>query len=196
MQWAVDKCSKVCISSYVIQIPSLLDSGSEVTLLWQSYFNKNILPKIKLVTGEKANAHTLFKLTVIDDGHMPMRMYTKLDLTFLWLKVPNISMLITEEPNQVLNKEHQTKLPGIVGWNLIWLSYSMFIQKYGKQDLTHLYVLKASILYYFPNCASFTILAHERTKHWEQHLESCPNKLKIISPQRQMTCLKERPMEF
>ena len=38
MQHAVAKCSKVCISAHGIQIPSLLDSGSEVTLLWQSYF--------------------------------------------------------------------------------------------------------------------------------------------------------------
>ena len=40
-------------------------------------------------------------------------------------------MLITEEPNQVLDKEHQTKLPGIVGWSLIQLSYNTFIDKYG-----------------------------------------------------------------
>ena len=33
MQYAVAKCPKVCISAHGIQIPSLLDSGSEVTLL-------------------------------------------------------------------------------------------------------------------------------------------------------------------
>ena len=51
MQGAVAKCLKVCISTHAIQIPSLLDSSSEVTLLWQSYFKKHILPKIKLATG-------------------------------------------------------------------------------------------------------------------------------------------------
>ena len=61
MQCAVAKCPKVSISAHGIQIPSLLDSGSEVTLLWQSYFDQHILPKIKLATGEKANAHYLFK---------------------------------------------------------------------------------------------------------------------------------------
>ena len=40
-------------------------------------------------------------------------------------------MLITEELNQVRDKKHQTKLPGIVGWNLIWLSYNVFVPKYG-----------------------------------------------------------------
>ena len=62
---------------------------------------------------------------------MPIKMYTELDLTFLELKVPNVGMLIAEEPNQVLDKKHQTRLPGIVGWNLIQLSYNMFVQKYG-----------------------------------------------------------------
>ena len=131
MQCTVAKCPKVCISAHGIQIPSLLNSGSEVTLLWQSYFNKHILTKIKLASGDKANTHTLFKLTVGNDGQMPIKMYTELDLTFLGLKVPNVGMLITEEPNKVLDKKHQTKLPGIVGWNLFQLSYNMFIQKYG-----------------------------------------------------------------
>ena len=62
---------------------------------------------------------------------MPIKMYTKLDLTFLGLKVPKVGVLIAEEPNQVLDKKHQTRLPGIIGWNLIWLSFDVFIQKYG-----------------------------------------------------------------
>ena len=45
--------------------------------------------------------------------------------------MPNVGVLITEEPNQVLDKKHHKKLPGIVGRNLIWLSYNMFVQKYG-----------------------------------------------------------------
>ena len=105
MQHAVAKCSKVCISTHGIQIPSLLDSGSEVTLLWQLYFDQHILPKIKLATGGKADAHSLFKLTVANDGQMPIKMYTKLDLTFLGLKVPKVGILIAEEPNQVLDKK-------------------------------------------------------------------------------------------
>ena len=73
MQHAVAKCPKVCISAHGIQIPSLLDSSSEVTLLWQSYFDQHILPKIKLATGEKADTHCLFKLTVANDGQMPIK---------------------------------------------------------------------------------------------------------------------------
>ena len=45
--------------------------------------------------------------------------------------MPNVEVLIAEEPNQVLDEKHQTRLPGIVGWNLIQLSYDMFVKKYG-----------------------------------------------------------------
>ena len=41
MQHAVARSPKVCISAHAIQIPSLLDSGSDVTLFRQSYL-KNI----------------------------------------------------------------------------------------------------------------------------------------------------------
>ena len=104
MQYAVAKCPKVCISAHGIQIPSLLDSSSEVTLLWQLYFNQHILPKIKLATGEKADAHRLFKLTVANDGQMPIKMYTELDLMLLGFKVPKVGILIAEELDQVLDK--------------------------------------------------------------------------------------------
>ena len=93
----VAKCLKVCISAHKIQITSLLDSGREVALLWQFYFNKYILPKIKLAMGEKADTHSLFRLTVANDGQMPIKMYIKLNLTFLGLKVPHVGVLIAEE---------------------------------------------------------------------------------------------------
>ena len=75
IQCAVAKCPKVCISAHGIQIPSLLDSSSKMTLLQQSCFDKHILSKINLATGEKANAHNLFKLTVANDRQMPINPY-------------------------------------------------------------------------------------------------------------------------
>ena len=131
MQCAFAKSPKVCIKALGIQIPSLLDLGSEVTLLRQTYFEKHLLPKIQVATSEKANAHQLFHLTVANDGQLPVKMYMELDINFLGLKVPKVGILIVEDPSQVLDKKHQSKLPGIVGWNLIWLSYNRFVEKHG-----------------------------------------------------------------
>ena len=131
MQCAVARSPKVSINAHGIQIPSLLDSGSDVMLLRQAYFEKHLLPKIQEVTGEKAEAHQLFHLTVTNNGQLPVKMYVELDINFLGLKVPNVGVLIVDDPTQVLDKKHQTKLPGIVGWNLIWLSYNAFVEQYG-----------------------------------------------------------------
>ena len=104
---------------------------SEVMLLRQSYFEQHLLPKIKSAMSKKADMHKLFNLTVTNDGQLPIKMYTELDINFLRLKVPNGGVLVIEDPSQVLDKKHQSKLLGIVGWNLVWLSYNVLVKKYG-----------------------------------------------------------------
>ena len=114
----------------------LLDSGNEVTLLRQSYFVHHLLPEIKSVTSEKADPHKLFNLTVANDWQLTIEMYTELDITFLGLNVPNVGMLVVEDPSLVLDKKHLSKPTGIVGWNLVWLSYIVFVEKYGTSGFS------------------------------------------------------------
>ena len=57
--------------------------------------------------------------------------HMELDINFLGLKMPNVGILIVEDLSQVLDKKCQSKPPGIVGWNLIWLSYNAFVEKHG-----------------------------------------------------------------
>ena len=130
MQCSVAESPKVSISAHEIQIPSLLDYDSEVMLLRQSYFEQHILTKIKLVMSEKADTHKLFILIVTNDGKLLIGMYTKHDITCLGLKVPNFGMLIIDDPSQMFDKKHQSKLPGMVGKNLVWPSYKVFVRKY------------------------------------------------------------------
>ena len=54
MQRAVATCPKVNMGCGRKRIPSLLDSGSQVTLICQSFFEQDILPHIKPSNGEKA----------------------------------------------------------------------------------------------------------------------------------------------
>ena len=195
MQRAVASSPKVCISAHGIQIPSLLDSGSDVMLLRQAYFEKHLLPKIQAVTSEKAKTHQLFHLMVTNDGHLPVKMYTELDINFLGLKVPNVGVLIIDDPSQVLDKKHQSKLPGIVGWNLIQLFDNAFVENMGHHDLTLLYVQRELILYCSPNCVYSIIQPQITTMYWACHLTLCPNKLNKLYPQTQMTCVKKKDQQ-
>ena len=111
-------------------IPSLLDSGSQFTLICQCFFEQQILPHIKPSDGEKAKAHQLLQLTAANNGKLPISMYVELDLDFLGIVVPKVGVLITKEPNESLESCYKSKLPGMVDWNLIKLAYEVFVKNY------------------------------------------------------------------
>ena len=54
-----------------------------------------------------------------------MSLYVKLDIDLLGV-VPKAGVLNTQEPNETLDECHETKLPGVIGWNLIKLAYEVF----------------------------------------------------------------------
>ena len=41
------------------------------------------MPKVKVPTGEKADAHSLFHLNVANDGQLPVKIHVELDGSFL-----------------------------------------------------------------------------------------------------------------
>ena len=131
MQRAMATCPRINMECGRKRIPSLLDSGNQVTLICQSFFEQEILPHIEPTDGEKVKAHQLFQLTAANNGKLPISMYVELDLDFLGIVVPKVGVLITQEPNELLETCHKTKLPGMVGWNLIKLAYQVFVKNYG-----------------------------------------------------------------
>ena len=131
MQRAMATCPKVNMGCGRKKIPSLLDSGSQVTLICQSFFEQEILPHFKTSDGEKAEVYQLFQLTAANNWKLPISMYVELDLNFSGIVVPKVGFLITQEPNALLDTHHKTKLPDVVGWNLIKLAYEVFVENYG-----------------------------------------------------------------
>ena len=113
---AMAKCPRINMGcGRKMMIPSLLDSGSQVKLICQSFFKQEILPYIEPSEGEKAKAHQLFQLIAANNGKLPISMYVELDLDFLGIVVPKVGVLIIQEPNERLETCHKTKLPGVVG---------------------------------------------------------------------------------
>ena len=77
-----------------------------------------------------ADTHHLFDLTSASGGAIPVSRYVELEIEFLGLHVPKVGFLITQNPNNVLDPDHRTRLPRIVGWNLVKLAYQEFLKKY------------------------------------------------------------------
>ena len=74
-------------------------------------------------------------MTAANNGKLPASIYVELDFDFLGVIVHKVGVPITQEPNKLLDDCHKTKLPGVIGWNLIKLAYQVFINKFGQKNL-------------------------------------------------------------
>ena len=130
MKRAVAKCPSIKLKIMGESVDTLLDSGSMVSLMQQDHFNQYFRLQLGPAEGSIADAHHLFDLTSASGGAIPLCRYVELDVEFLGLHVPKVGFLITQNPNKVLDPDHQTRLPGIVGWSLVKPTYEEFLTKY------------------------------------------------------------------
>ena len=129
-KWALAKYPSIELNVMGESVPSLLDSGSMVSLMWQDHFHRYFRSQLGPAEGLVADTHHLFDLTSASGGAIPVSRYVELGIEFLGLHVPKVGFLITQNPNNVLDPDHRTRLPRIVGWNLVKLAYQEFLKKY------------------------------------------------------------------
>ena len=115
MKWAVSKCPSVKLKIMGEPVPSLLNSSSMASLMWQVHFNQYFRPQLGPAEGSVADAHHLFDLMGASGGAIPLSRYVELDVEFLGLQVPRVKFLITQNPNKVLDSDNKRRLPGIMG---------------------------------------------------------------------------------
>ena len=77
MKQAVASHLRVNLECTQQKVTSLLDSGSMVSLVQQSYFEQNIKPKLGPARGQEANLHNLFDLKGVNGGDIPTMRYLK-----------------------------------------------------------------------------------------------------------------------
>ena len=200
MQRAVAKCPKINLGYKDDQILSLLDSGSDVTLIWQSYFDENLKHLVRAHSGEKSEARTIFHLTIGNDEQLPITKYVELDLNFMGLIVPRFGILVTSDPNQLLDPKHQIRLPGVVGWNLVHLVFKEFTKLYGTVvlDTSHypsgvspLLFSQLCVYYYMDICTIQTSGIHTTLRNTYGHDQpSNKKKPKIFLAKRKTLWVK------
>ena len=114
---------------------SLLDSGSMVTLMTESYFEENIKPLIAGTEPGVAEAHSLFNLKGAGENHIPLSQYFACDITIGGMTIPEVGILVKTDRQLTTSKGHKTRLPLIVGCNLFRLATLKFIRDYGEDAL-------------------------------------------------------------
>ena len=90
MQRVVSQCPAIPIDLLGQKVPSLLDSGSMVTLICEGYFTKNILPLFQSQAGDLTEAHLLFRLSATNNEVMLVSKYFEANITILGFRVPRV----------------------------------------------------------------------------------------------------------
>ena len=80
MQQAVAPCSEIIMSIKGKPTRSLLDSGSEVTLINESYYKEHIEHRLLPSSGSYNNSHNLFSLRGVEEGHIPLTKHFECDI--------------------------------------------------------------------------------------------------------------------
>ena len=70
-------------------VPSLLDTGSMVSLMWQDHFNRYFRPQLGPAEGSVADAHHTFNLPSASLGGIQLSRYVELNMEFLGLPSTN-----------------------------------------------------------------------------------------------------------
>ena len=128
---AVSQCPAIPMDLLGREVPSLLDSGSMVTLIREGYFVKHIQPLLKKSSSKMAEAHSLFWLSAANNEIMPVSKYFEADVSVLGFRIPWVGFLVVKDPNVLLKPQHNTQLLGVIGCNLIWLGCEEFVRSFG-----------------------------------------------------------------
>ena len=136
MEQAVAPCPEITIIIKGQKVRALLDMGSQVTLMNESYFLQNI--QQLLLTGDKdhLNAHKLFNLKGVEDGCVPLTKYFSVDIQVGGRLVHDIGILIKKDNIPLTDsKGRSTRTPAILGCNLIRKGLEEFIRDHGETCL-------------------------------------------------------------
>ena len=135
LEQAVAPCPETKITIKDKNPNSLLDSGSMVTLMTQSYFEEHLRNSISDNTPGSAEAHQLFNLKEAGENQIPLTKYFSCDISIGGMTVPEVGILVKTDCQLTTSKGVKTRLPVIVGCNLFRLATFKFIRDYGEEAL-------------------------------------------------------------
>ena len=136
MEQAVAPCPEIIMSIKGHRVRALLDMGSEVTLMNESYYAHNIEQLIPTVEQDQLNAHNLFNLKGVEDGCVPLTKYFAVDIQVGGRLVHDVGVLVKADTIKLTDSNGKTtRAPAILGCNLIRKGLEEYIRDHGQTSL-------------------------------------------------------------
>ena len=108
MEQAVAPCPEITMIIKGQKVWALLDMGSQVTLMNESYFLQNIEQLILTVDKDHLNAHKLFNLKGVEDGCVPLTKYFSVDIQVGGRLIHDIGILVKKDSITLTNSKGRT----------------------------------------------------------------------------------------
>ena len=136
MQQAVAPCPEIVMSIKGKPTRSLLDSGSEVTVIKESYYKEHIEHRLLPSSGSYNNSHNLFSLRGIEEGHVPLSKHFECDIEVGEQLVHRVGILVKKDKIPLVNsKGRKAKTSALLGSNLIRIVVNEFCKTFGEDCL-------------------------------------------------------------
>ena len=136
MHQAVAPCPEITMLIKEKPNKSLLDSGSQVTRMNESYFKEHIEHRLLPSSGAYNNSHNLFNLKGMEEGHVPLTRHFKCDIEVVGQIVHRIGILVKKDKVPLLDlKGRKAKTPTLLGSNLIHIALNEFCETISEECL-------------------------------------------------------------
>ena len=131
MQQAVAPCPEIVMSIKGKPTRSLLHSGSEVTLVNESYYREHIEHRLLPSSGSYNNSHNLFSLRGVEEGHVPLSKHFECDIEVGGQLVHRVGILVKKDKIPLVDsKGRKAKTPALLGCNLIRIAVNEFLRNF------------------------------------------------------------------
>lgn len=125
MSVLVGKCPVVEVKMGEIVVPSLLDTGSNVTTITESFFKKHF----GYLTDAQLRDCAWLDLRAGNGLELPYLGYLELDITILGKCVTRRGVLVVKDPEDPQMQYKKMQTPGLLGMNVIkGFYYELFVQ--------------------------------------------------------------------
>ena len=136
MQQAFAPCPEIVMLIKGKPTRSLLDSGSEVTLVNESYYREHIEHRLLPSSGSYNNLHNLFSLRGVEEGHVPLSKHFECDIEVGGQLVHRVGILVKKDKIPLVDsKGRKAKTPALLGSNLIRIAVNEFCETFGEDCL-------------------------------------------------------------
>ena len=144
---------------------SLLDSGSEVTLVNKSYYREDIEHRLLPSSGSYNNLHNLFSLRGVEEGHVALSKHFECNIEVGGQLVHRFGILVKKDKIPLVDsKGRKAKTPALLGSNLIRIALNEFCEIFGE-DCLRLFECPKGIspLWFSTLCLYYYTHIHKKT---------------------------------